>query len=255
MEAKHIMCISGGKDSTASAILAIKHGEPLDLAVYCEVMFDQKTSGEVPEHREFVYNRLIPYLEDKGVPVSVVGGKSYLDCFYQKIQKSKDKEKNGKYWGFPIGGHCYVNRDCKTRPMHRFFKENGLENAIQYVGIAADETIRLERLRGTKMVSLLEKYGYTEAMAAELCRQEGLYSPAYEYSDRNGCWFCPNCKIKEFAEFKRRHPDLWQRLLDLGKTDNLISVGFRYGMTIEEVDQEISMQAAQLRLWDLVKEV
>ena len=135
--------------------------------------------------------------------------------------------------------------------MHRFFKENGLENVIQYVGIAADETIRLERLRGTKMVSLLEKYGYTEAMAAELCKREGLYSPAYEYSDRNGCWFCPNCRMSEFAEFKRRHPDLWQRLLDLGKVENLVSYGFRYGMTIEEVDREISMQAAQLRLWDL----
>lgn len=74
MEVKHIICISGGKDSTASAILAIKHGEPLDLAVYCEVMFDQETSGEVPEHREFVYKRFIPYLADKGVPVSVVRG-------------------------------------------------------------------------------------------------------------------------------------------------------------------------------------
>lgn len=74
MDKKYICCISGGKDSTASAILAIKNGEPLDLAVYCEVMFDQKTSGEVPEHREFVYNRLIPYLADKGVPVSVVRG-------------------------------------------------------------------------------------------------------------------------------------------------------------------------------------
>jgi len=57
--------------------------------------------------------------------------------------------------------------------------------------------------------------------------------------------------MSEFAEFKRRHPDLWQRLLDLGKVENLVSYGFRYGMTIEEVDREISMQAAQLRLWDL----
>ena len=56
--------------------------------------------------------------------------------------------------------------------------------------------------------------------------------------------------MKEFAEFKRRHPDLWQRLLDLGKVENLVSYGFRYGMTIEEVDQQISMDAAQMRLWE-----
>lgn len=134
--------------------------------------------------------------------------------------------------------------------MFRFFKENGLQDAIQYVGIATDEPERLERLDRVYKVSLLEKYGYTEEMAAELCKKHGLYSPAYEYSNRNGCWFCPNCKMHEFAEFKRRHPELWQRLLQLGKEENLISNKFKYDMTIEEVDDRISMQAAQVRLWE-----
>lgn len=146
---------------------------------------------------------------------------------------------------------CAINRDCKLSPMQKFLKENGLADAVQYVGIAKDETERLVRLDGIKTISLLNKYGYTEEMAAELCKQYGLYSPAYQYSNRNGCWFCPNCKTNEFAEFKRRHPDLWQRLLDLGKEENLISNKFKYNMTIEDVDREISMQAAQLRLWDL----
>ncbi len=51
MEQKHILCISGGKDSMATAILALEHGEPLDMAAYCEVMFDKETSGEVPGGR------------------------------------------------------------------------------------------------------------------------------------------------------------------------------------------------------------
>ena len=256
MNKKHILCISGGKDSTATAILALEHGEPLDMAVYCEVMFDQEISGEVPEHRDFMYHTVIPWLKDKGVSVSVVrGGKSYLDSFYHVIQKPRTNgsRAKGKYRAFPIAGRCTINRDCKTGPMSKFFTANGLQDAVQYIGIAADEQKRLERLDGVKKVSLLAKYGYTEEMAAELCKQYGLYSPAYQYSDRNGCWFCPNCKISEFAEFKRRHPDLWQRLLDLGKEDNLVSNKFRYDMTIEDVDREISMQAAQLRLWDLEK--
>ena len=129
-----------------------------------------------------------------------------------------------------------------------------MQDAVEYIGIAADEQKRLDRLDGVKKVSLLAKYGYTEEMAVELCKQHGLYSPAYQYSNRNGCWFCPNCKISEFAEFKRRHPDLWQKLLDLGKEENLISNKFRYNMTVEDVDQEIGMQAAQMRLWDLETE-
>ncbi len=252
MHKKHILCISGGKDSVATAILALEYGEPLDMAVYCEVMFDKDISGEVPEHRDFVYQRMIPWLENNGVPVEVVrGGRTYLDCFHRKIGKSKIESKNGRYWGFPYGHGCYINRDCKTGAMHRFFRENGLTDAIQYVGIAADEKNRLSRLDEKTRISLLAKYGYTEDMAAELCKEKGLYSPAYEFSKRNGCWFCPNCRMSEFAEFKRRHPELWQRLLDLGRVENLVSYGFRYGMTIEEVDREISMQAAQMRLWDL----
>ena len=74
MAKKHILCISGGKDSMATAILALEHGEPLDMAVWCEVMFDQNISGEVPEHHDFVYEKMIPYLEGSGVPVSVVRG-------------------------------------------------------------------------------------------------------------------------------------------------------------------------------------
>ena len=116
--------------------------------------------------------------------------------------------------------------------------------------ISQDEEKRLERLDGKIKVSLLAKYGYTEVDAAALCKKYGLYSPAYEFSARNGCWFCPNCRSNEFAEFKRRYPDLWQRLLDLGKVENLVSYGFKYGKTIEEVDRDISMQAAQMRLWE-----
>lgn len=252
MAEKHILCISGGKDSMATAILALEHGEPLDMAVYCEVMFDKNTSGEVPEHRDFVYEKMIPFLEGNGVPVHVVRGeRTYLDCFHKKIEKSKKEERNGKKWGFPYGRGCYINNYCKVGAVHKFFQNNGLNDAIQYVGIAADEPKRLDRLDGAKKISLLAKYGYTEAMAMDLCKERGLCSPVYEFSARNGCWFCPNCRMSEFAEFKRRHPELWERLFSLGQAENLVSYGFRYGMTIEEVDEQISMQAAQMRLDDL----
>ena len=73
------------------------------------------------------------------------------------------------------------------------------EPVMQYVGIAADEPIRLARMKDNQ-ISLLAKYGYTEEMAMNKCIQYGLVSPIYESSHRGGCWFCPNCKIKVFAE-------------------------------------------------------
>ncbi len=68
-ETKSIASVSFGKDSLATILLAKEHGEPLDEAVYCEVMFDKTISGEVPEHRDFIYGRAIPALERMGIKV------------------------------------------------------------------------------------------------------------------------------------------------------------------------------------------
>ena len=45
-DTKCIASFSGGKDSTATVILAHEHGEPLDIIIFSEVMFDENTSGE-----------------------------------------------------------------------------------------------------------------------------------------------------------------------------------------------------------------
>ena len=49
---KYISSCSFGKDSLATIILAKERGDPLDEVVYCEVMFDDHISGEIPEHRK-----------------------------------------------------------------------------------------------------------------------------------------------------------------------------------------------------------
>lgn len=77
---KHVASCSFGKDSLATILLALEHGEPLDEAVYCEVMFDKEISGEVPEHRDFIYTTAIPALESRGVKVTVLRSeKTYVD--------------------------------------------------------------------------------------------------------------------------------------------------------------------------------
>ncbi len=61
---------SGGKDSTASIILAHEHGEPLDLIIFSEVMFDKEISGEPPEQIDFIKNTAIPVFESWGYKVT-----------------------------------------------------------------------------------------------------------------------------------------------------------------------------------------
>lgn len=86
-------------------------------------------------------------------------------------------------------------------------------------------------------------------MAVEMCKAEGLYSPMYDIAPRGGCWFCPNVRIKTLLEFRRKHPELWAELLELGKTPNLCSYGFKYGKTVEEIDRRLDFEERQLKLF------
>ena len=95
----------------------------------------------------------------------------------------------------------------------------------------------------------IAKYGVTEAMAVDMCKDAGLYSPMYDIAPRGGCWFCPNVRIKTLVEFRRKHPELWAELLELGKTPNLCSYGFKYGKTVEEIDRRLDFEERQLKLF------
>lgn len=144
---------------------------------------------------------------------------------------------------------CVINRECKIKPIHDYYKQFKDCEILQYVGIASDEPKRLKRLK-SHQISLLYKYGYTEDMAKEKCLEYGLLSPIYREGNRGGCWFCPNVKIKDFARFKLAHPSLWDDLLRLGKTPNLCSYGFKYGKTVEEIDQRLDAINSQLKLFE-----
>lgn len=252
---KYIASCSFGKDSIATILLAIQHNEPLDEAIFCEVMFDKQNniSGEIPEHIEWVYGTAIPKLQSMGVPVKVVRSeKDYLYFFRNAVGGGKYA---GKLYGFPVGGRCVINRDCKVAPIRRYFR--GIEGGVTtYVGIAIDETKRLARLKDNR-ISLLEKYGYTEQMAYDLCEAHGLLSPIYKVGKRNGCWFCPNATIASLSHLRKAHPELWEKIEKLSHTPNLCSYGFKYGKTVQQIaekmdkyDNKIHIKCVQLSLFD-----
>ena len=117
-------------------------------------------------------------------------------------------------------GKCAVNRDCKIPPIQKYQKSLSGE-IVSYVGIASDEPERLARLVGTNKISLLEKYSMTEAEARQLCAENDLLSPIYQYTTRNGCWFCPNAGKSELQHLVYRHPELLEKLIRWEHTDNL----------------------------------
>jgi 3'-phosphoadenosine 5'-phosphosulfate sulfotransferase (PAPS reductase)/FAD synthetase len=250
MKPIYIASCSFGKDSIATILLALENNEPLDRVVFAEVMFDNERgiSGEIPEHIEWVRSTAIPKIEAMGVPVNVVRGeRDYRYYFSCSITRGRHK---GKFCGFPLGGMCFINRDCKVGAIKRYYKQLGASNQIvTYIGIAKDEPSRLGRIDGSRKISLLDKYGYTEAMARAKCEEYGLLSPIYKTGTRNGCWFCPNCSLKQFSQFRKQHPDLWAELRELSHTPNLCSYGFKYGKTFQEVEARMDWDERQLKLF------
>lgn len=252
---KHVISWSGGKDSTATIILAHEKGLPVDLIIISLLWFDKKRKiyAEYPEHIEWIFDYAIPLFESWGYKVKVVTSeKDYLDNFYHVVTKSPIEERNGKFAAWVIGGMCRMN-EYKVSAIKKFLKL--FDERVEYVGIAADETGRLEKLHAKKnKISLLEKFGIEEKDTWPLCEKYNLLSPHYKVSNRGGCWFCPNQKIEELAFLKTHYPELWQELKTLAGVENKVSDGFKYGKTFFEVeamvDKYIQASASQVSLFD-----
>lgn len=236
----HVACCSFGKDSLAQIIVGKQHNEPIDLVVYSEVMFTDDISGEYPEHRDFIYNVAIPKLKETyGLDTIVLrADKTMWDDFHTVRVRG---DNAGKLRGFPIPGLCNINRDCKVPPMKEYLKLLG-DDVVQYIGIASDEEKRLARLDGVKQISLLAKYGITEEMATDICREAGLLSPIYDFAKRNGCFFCPNSSDKELRHLYHNHPDLWATLRGMQQEENTSRENFTRSKTIFDYEEQFQSE-------------
>lgn len=259
---KNYISWSGGKDSTASVILAHKHGIPIDLIVISLPYFD-KIKGiyaDHPLHIDFILNKAIPTFRSWGYNVRIVSSnKDYKYWFFKKRgNKCKHAEYNGKYYGWLFGGKCKMNEE-KTKPIKEYVEELDMEGWQSIVGIGIDEPKRLEKMRNRpNQISLLEKYGYTEKMAKNLCVEYGLLSPLYDMGGmRQGCFFCPNAHIEEFAKLQRDYPVLWEELLILNEfyrkdKTQFVAQGFKYGITFEEIISRVNAINNQRTIFDLI---
>lgn len=241
----HICCWSGGVDSTATILLARQFNEPLDEIIFSEVMFDLENniSGENPRHIKFIREVAIPLFESWGYRVTILRADSdYLHSFYRIIERPLiHKEHKGMHFGFPVFGRCGIKRDLKVKPITEYCKRFG-DDTIFYHGICADEPKRLVSMhKKPNTISLLEKYDIAHSMAKEICSNNGLLSPVYQFTNRGGCWFCPNSKILEFEDVKKTYPDVWKRFVNLESQPNVAFNKFNpiTKITLKDIDNMI----------------
>ena len=83
---------------------------------------------------------------------------------------------------------------------------------VEYLGIAADEPKRFGQLNERKRAPLME-FGIEEELCGLYCQYNGILSPTYETSFRDGCWFCHNQGVNQLRLLRRNYPDLWAILM------------------------------------------
>lgn len=201
---KHIASVSFGKDSLAMLLLVLEHNYPLDEVVFYD-------TGMEFQAIYMIRDEVVKILKQRGIKYTELKPKRpFLDSMTNYPHKSR-KGVNKKGYGW-CGGLCRWATTEKIRAIDKYCK-----SAVQYVGIAADEQKRLERLTTNKKSPLAE-LGYTEEMALNYCYNKGYYwlengVNLYDILDRVSCWCCRNKNLKELANYKKYLPNYFKKLM------------------------------------------
>lgn len=237
---EHILSLSYGKDSLACLGAIEELGWPLDRIVYAEVWATDTIPADLPPMVEFKAQADRIIKERWGIEVEHYASKkadkviadkvTYEKYFYQIMDSGKNI---GTIKGFPMqrGSWCLKLKLTALDLMPK--------DAVQYIGIAADEPNRFHNLTETKRSPLVEA-GWTEAMCRKWCEENDLLSPIYTTATRGGCWFCHNQGVDQLRILRRDYPEYWALLL---KWDLDSPVTFKSdGHTVHDFDRRFALE-------------
>jgi 3'-phosphoadenosine 5'-phosphosulfate sulfotransferase (PAPS reductase)/FAD synthetase len=201
---KHVLGLSGGKDSSALAIYMRDNYPELEIEY-----FFTDTGEELDEVYEYL-NMLEGYL---GKPIN------YLD------PKRDFKFWMSQYNNFlPSAQARWCTVRLKLSPFEKWVDEEFLQNGIKvksYVAIRADESFR-EGLQSKKEIEtvLPFKENHIDKQAVfEILENSGLGLPKYyEWRSRSGCTFCFFQRKIEWVGLMERHPEAFENAKRMEKT-------------------------------------
>lgn len=246
-----VACISHGKDSLAM-LRAIKLlGLPLHRIVTTDVWATQDIPAVLPEMWEWKTEADKIIKELYGIEVEHIcamqnGGclrLGYEDMFYTRL---RDGRFAGNIYGFPNtkGAWCqklkYEKVDIRRYVLSTMHEGRKI-NIVQYLGIAADEPLRIARhIKKPNVVLPLVEIGWEEDLCGLIAGYQNLLSPTYNTAMRDGCWFCHNQGVDQLRNLRKIHPDLWALLL---KWDADSPVSFKPdGHTVHDFDERFALE-------------
>lgn len=212
---RHILGLSGGKDSTALAI-HIKNNYP-DIHEKVEYYFTD-TGTELEEIYEYL-DKLEKYL---GKSIQLIKATVNEDKkFGYRVTSVEDEQVPfddvlyDKFNGFlPAPNARWCTRYLKIEPMEKWI--NG-EYCVSYIGIRADEPSRVGyNSKGKKNVNITPVYPFKDDNidikgVFEILENSVGIAEYYKWKTRSGCFFCFYQRRVEFAVMYFLYPELFRR--------------------------------------------
>ena len=201
---KHVLGISGGKDSAALAIYMSQKYPELDIEY-----FFTDTGEELPEVKEFL---------------------TKLEGYLNKPITRLDPQRDFRFWlrefdhFLPSAQTRWCTIKLKLEPFRAWVNQwlKAGDTVYSYVAIRSDEDYR-EGYSSThpnlKIKLPFREDGVDKEGVFDLLEASGLGLPKYyEWRSRSGCTFCFFQQKIEWVRLKRTHPDAFEAAKELEKT-------------------------------------
>ena len=201
---RHILGISGGRDSAALAVFMRQNHPAIDMEY-----FFTDTGKELPEVYDFL-NRLEGFL---GKPINRLNPDRDFDFWL------------AEYGNFlPSAKTRWCTRQLKLRPLNLWLKDD-LEEGVDvhsYVAIRADEPNRSgykSPHSNMKVHFPLREAGIDKAGVIDLLKDTDIGEPEYyRWRSRSGCTFCFFQQKIEWVRLMREHPEAFAEARAYEKT-------------------------------------
>jgi hypothetical protein len=189
---RHVLGISGGKDSAALA-LYMRDRVPEMEYFFCD------TGRELPETYEYLQR------------LETVLGKRIA-----KLNSDRDFD----HWLWVFGGALpspqmrWCTKNLKIKPLEAWIGE---DPTLTYVGIRADENRDgyISSKPNITPVLPFKEDGLVKEDILRILDEAGVGLPSYyEWRTRSGCFFCFFQRKYEWVRLAEEHPELFQKAID-----------------------------------------
>lgn len=201
---KHVLGLSGGRDSAALAVFMKQNYPELDVEY-----FFTDTLKELPEVYEFL---------------------GRLEGFLGKVILRLNPDRGFDFWldeynkFLPSPRTRWCTRQLKIRPFEHWIKPfiAAGHSVVSYVAIRSDEDHRegyLSPHSRLKVSMPLREHGIDREGVMRILRDAGVGLPKYyDWRSRSGCTFCFFQQKIEWVRLMREHPDKFEEAKRYEKT-------------------------------------